>query len=190
MAKKAESTLVNMLISLTAIALVASLALAMVNNATKGPIEEVNKKKIAEAVSKVLPAYESYTIDTVTVETPKGSAQMVRYTAVDKDGQLVGKAMESWDDNGFGGRLSAMVGFDAEGTITGYEILGSSETPGLGAKADQWFQKEGKGNVMGMRPGETELKVKKDGGEVDAITGSTITSRAFCRLIGLAYKAF
>ena len=190
MAKKAESSLKNMLLSLTLIALVASLALALVNNATKGPIEKVNQEKIANAVAKVLPAYKEYTIDTVTVQTPKGDAQMVRYTAVNEAGELVGKAVESFDDNGFGGRLSAMVGFDAEGNVSGYEILASSETPGLGAKADKWFQKDGKGNVIGMNPSSDNITVKKDGGDVDAITGSTITSRAFCRLVATAYNAF
>lgn len=190
MAKKAESTLKNMLLSLTLIALVASLALALVNNVTKGPIEKVNQEKIANAVAKVLPAYKEYTIDTVTVETAKGDAKMVRYTAVDEAGQLVGKAIESFDDNGFGGRISAMVGFDAEGNISGYEILASAETPGLGAKADKWFQKDGKGNVIGLNPANDNITVKKDGGLVDAITGSTITSRAFCRLVSTAYNAF
>lgn len=190
MAKKAQSTLINMLLSLTLIALVASLALALVNNVTKGPIEKVNKEKIAKAVAKVLPQYDNYTVDTVMVETKKGKEPMIRYTAVDAEGNLVGKAMESWDDNGFGGRLSAMVGFDADGNISGYEILASSETPGLGAKADAWFQKDGKGNVIEMNPSSNNITVKKDGGEVDAITGSTITSRAFCRLIATAYSAF
>lgn len=190
MAKKAESTLTNMLLALTLIAFVASLALAFVNKMTKGPIEEVNKKKVAEAVAKVLPKYESYSVDMVAVSTAKGEAIMVRYTAVDAEGNMVGKAVESWDDNGFGGKLTAMVGFDAEGNISGYEVLGSNETPGLGAKADKWFQKEGKGNVIGMNPANNNMTVKKDGGEVDAITGSTITSRAFCRLIATAYEAF
>lgn len=190
MAKKAESTLKNMLLALTLIALVASLALAMVNNVTKGPIEEVNKKKTADAVAKVLPPYNSYTTDTVNVKTDKGDAMVVRYTATDNEGNLVGKAVESFDDNGFGGRLVAMVGFDAEGTITGYEILSSNETPGLGAKADKWFQKDGKGNVIGMNPTQNNITVKKDKGEVDAITGSTITSKAFCRLVATAYEAF
>lgn len=179
-----------MLLSLTIIALVASLALALVNNVTKGPIEKVNQEKIANAVAKVLPAYDSYSVDTVSVETPKGEAQMVRYTAVNAAGELVGKAVESFDDNGFGGRLSAMVGFDAEGNISGYEVLASAETPGLGAKADQWFQKGGKGDVIGKNPSTDNLTVKKDGGQVDAITGSTITSRAFCRLVATAYNAF
>ena len=190
MAKKAESSLKNMLLSLTIIALVASLALALVNNVTKGPIEKVNQEKIANAVAKVLPAYDSYSVDTVSVETPKGEAQMVRYTAVNAAGELVGKAIESFDDNGFGGRLSAMVGFDAEGNISGYEVLASAETPGLGAKANQWFQKGGKGDVIGKNPSTDNLTVKKDGGQVDAITGSTITSRAFCRLVATAYNAF
>ena len=190
MAKKAESSLKNMLLSLTIIALVASLALALVNNVTKGPIEKVNQEKIANAVAKVLPAYDSYSVDTVSVETPKGEAQMVRYTAVNAAGELVGKAVESFDDNGFGGRLSAMVGFDAEGNISGYEVLASAETPGLGAKADQWFQKGGKGDVIGKNPSTDNLTVKKEGGQVDAITGSTITSRAFCRLVATAYNAF
>ena len=190
MAKKAQSTLINMLLSLTLIALVASLALALVNNVTKGPIEKVNKEKIAKAVAKVLPQYDNYTVDTVMVETKKGKEPMIRYTAVDAEGNLVGKAMESWDDNGFGGRLSAMVGFDAEGNISGYEVLASSETPGLGAKADTWFQKDGKGSVVGKNPAKDNITVKKDGGDVDAITGSTITSRAFCRLVATAYSAF
>lgn len=207
MAKKAESTLKNMLLSLTLIALVASLALALVNRMTKGPIEEVNKKKTAEAVEKVLsipdPAdaskmvkiYENYTVDTVeftdTIKGKPNTFTLTRYTATDAEGKMVGKAVESYSDAGFGGRLKAMVGFDAEGNILGYDILESSETPGLGAKADQWFQRDGKGNVIGKNMNEKPLGVTKGGeGDVDAITGSTITSRAFCGLVNTAYKAY
>ena len=82
-----------------------------------------------------------------------------------------------------------MVGFDTEGNIAGYQILETAETPGLGAKAGEWFQKGNKGDVIGMNP-SSELKVKKDGGNVDAISGSTITSRAFCALINNAYQTF
>ena len=77
----------------------------------------------------------------------------------------------------------------AEGNISGYQILETAETPGLGAKAGEWFQKGSKGDVIGMNPAEG-LKVKKDGGQVDAISGSTITSRAFCELINNAYEIF
>lgn len=206
MAKKAESTLKNMLLALTLIALVASLALALVNRMTKGPIEEVNKKKTEEAVEQVLSVpdpsdntkmvkiYEKCVSDTVTfTDTIKGKPTeftLTRYIATDSEGKVVGKAIESYSDAGFGGRLKAMVGFDAEGTVLGYSILESSETPGLGAKADKWFQRDGKGNVIGAVLNEKPLAVKKDKGDVDAITGSTITSRAFCGLVNTAYKAF
>lgn len=193
MAKKAESTLINMLLALTLIAFVASLALALVNKVTVEPIAKVEKEKKANAIKIVLPPFEGEPVcDSVLVEIDAAkhdSVLLPRYTACDANGNLVGRAVETFDKNGFGGKLSAMVGFDADGNITGYEILGSSETPGLGAKADQWFQEGNKGCVIGMNPADG-LQVKKDGGQVDAITGSTITSRAFCRLVNAAYSAF
>ena len=92
--------------------------------------------------------------------------------------------------NGFGGPLEVLVGFDEAGNILGYTILATVETPGLGVKADTWFQKGGKGDIIGKNPGQKELLVTKDGGDIDAITASTITSRAFLNAVNQAYKAF
>ena len=97
-----------------------------------------------------------------------------------------GTAIKVTDPKGFGGALTVMVGLAGDGTILGYKVLESSETPGLGAKAQDWFQKGQKGDVIGKQAGN--LTVSKDGGEVDAITASTITSRAFLRCINEAYK--
>ena len=97
-----------------------------------------------------------------------------------------GTAIKITDPKGFGGALTVMVGLAGDGTILGYKVLESSETPGLGAKAQDWFQKGQKGDVIGKQAGN--LTVSKDGGEVDAITASTITSRAFLRCINEAYK--
>ena len=97
-----------------------------------------------------------------------------------------GTAIKITDPKGFGGALTVMVGLAGDGTILGYKVLESSETPGLGAKAQNWFQKGQKGDVIGKQAGN--LTVSKDGGEVDAITASTITSRAFLRCINEAYK--
>ena len=97
-----------------------------------------------------------------------------------------GTAIKITDPKGFGGALTVMVGLAQDGTILGYKVLESSETPGLGAKAQDWFQKGQKGDVIGKQAGN--LTVSKDGGEVDAITASTITSRAFLRCINEAYK--
>ena len=92
--------------------------------------------------------------------------------------------------NGFGGPLEILVGFDESGDILGYTVLSTVETPGLGVKADTWFQKGGKGDIIGRNPGERELSVTKDGGEIDAITASTITSRALLGAVNAAYHAF
>lgn len=97
-----------------------------------------------------------------------------------------GTAIKVTDPKGFGGALTVMVGLAPDGTVLGYKVLESSETPGLGAKADFWFQEGQKGDIVGKTAGK--LEVSKDGGDVDAITASTITSRAFLRCINAAYK--
>jgi electron transport complex protein RnfG len=182
MAKKAESTLKNMLLSLTAIALVAALALAALNFVTKKPIADAQQKKVTDAISAVLPPFE-----TLKDQTVDGLACHAAYAA---DGSFVGAAIEAGNDKGFGGHLQLMVGFDANGVVSGYQILETHETPGLGAKADQWFQQGSKGCIVGKNPAESNLTVSKDGGDVDAITGSTITSRAFLGIVNEASATF
>ena len=171
-----------MLLSLTIIAVVAAAALAFVSNVTAVPIEQAQKAKKEAAVKAVLPAFEKLEecdIDGVPMLQAEDGTE----------GNLVGMAIESKSNKGFGGDLIAMVGLDAEGSISGYQILETAETPGLGAKAGEWFQQGNKGDVIGKNPSEG-LKVKKDGGDIDAISGSTITSRAFCELINNAYATF
>lgn len=179
MAKKAPSTLPNMLLSLTLIAVVAAAALALVSSITKEPIEQAQQAKEQAAMKAVLPQAESF--------QPTSNADCS--CGFNAAGEQVGMAIKAKSTKGFGGDLVAMVGFDAEGNITGYQILQTAETPGLGAKAGEWFQEGSKGNVIGKNPA-TPLQVSKDGGDVDAISGSTITSRAFCDLINNAYELF
>ena len=182
MAKKAESTLPNMLLSLTAIAIVAAAALAALNGVTKEPIAAAQQAKVENAISAVLPAFDK-------LEDRDVDGHLC-HVGLDAEGNMVGAAIEAGNDKGFGGHLQLMVGFDAQGNVSGYQILETHETPGLGAKADQWFQKDGKGCVIGLKPFENPLSVKKDGGAVDAISGSTITSRAFLMGVGAAYEVF
>ena len=110
------------------------------------------------------------------------------YQVQDAQGKDLGAAVQS-TTMGFGGDLKVLVGFDPEGNILGYTLLEHAETPGLGAKADKWFQKGEKGDIIGKSPAEP-LTVSKDGGQVDAITASTITSRAFLLAVNNAYKAY
>jgi len=112
------------------------------------------------------------------------------YQIKDAQGQDLGAAVES-TSQGFGGDLKILVGFDPKGNILGYTLLEHAETPGLGAKADKWFQKGEKGDIIGKNPATNKLAVTKGGeGEIDAITASTITSRAFLLAVNNAFNAY
>ena len=127
--------------------------------------------------------------DTVSQTDNKGKElSYVIYQVNDAQNQDLGAAVES-TTNGFGGDLKVLVGFDREGRILGYTLLEHQETPGLGAKADVWFQRGEKGDIIGKSPQEP-LIVSKDGGQVEAITASTITTRAFLKAINNAYNAY
>ncbi len=182
MAKKAQSSLPNMLVALTAIALVAAAALAALNGVTKEPIAKAQQAKVENAIKLVIPEFarlEDQTVD--------GHLCHLGYNDA---GEFVGAAVEAGNDNGFGGHLQLMVGYGADGAVHGYQILETHETPGLGAKAADWFQKGGKGDIIGRTPAEASLTVKKDGGDIDAISGSTITSRAFLDAVNEASGVF
>lgn len=178
--KKLESSFTNMVIVLTIISVIAGGTLAYINKVTQEPIAEINAKNLQDGIKKVILGE---TEGTLKVEEPIESEGYLIYHT-DKGTAI--KAIA----NGFGGPLEILVGFDAQGNIMGYTILSTLETPGLGVKADTWFQKDGKGNIIGQNPGEKPLSVKQDGGDIDAITASTITSRAFLSGINEAYKAY
>lgn len=93
--------------------------------------------------------------------------------------------------NGFGGTMRVMVGFAPDGTILGYEVLEHSETPGLGDKSTTWFKNADKpGQCIIGRQATGNFTVSKDGGDVDAITAATISSRAFLKAVNDAYAQF
>jgi electron transport complex, RnfABCDGE type, G subunit len=205
--KKLESNIVNMAIVLTVIAVVAGGLLAWVNNVTSGPIEQINNQAIENGIKSVILGDRDIEF---RVEEPTESDGFIFHNVYDMSDNLIGTAVESTDKNGFGGALKIMVGFDPEGVILGYEVLEHSETPGLGAQANGWFRqksgevkeqstvttvllgapgKPGNHNIIGMNPGDDMMIVSKDGGDVDAITASTITSKAFLRAVNAAYKA-
>ncbi|MGN0232971.1 MAG: RnfABCDGE type electron transport complex subunit G [Bacteroidaceae bacterium] len=175
--KKLESTWYNMVGVLTVIAVVAGIALASVNSITREPIAAINKQTLDNGIKAVLQS-ESLTVQTID----SLASDVIVYRTTN------GNAVQVTDKKGFGGDLTVLVGFADDGSIMGYQVLQSSETPGLGAKADTWFR-EGNGSIIGRNPGNENLTVKKDGGDVDAITASTITSRAFLRCVNNAYKA-
>ena len=189
--KKIESSLTNMVLVLTGVAVIMGAVLALVNNVTSGPIAEQKSKALADGIKAVLVCNDLIVTktDTVSQNDTKGKEHTyIIYQAADAKGKNLGAAVES-TTSGFGGDLKVLVGFDADGKILGYTLLEHAETPGLGAKADKWFQRGEKGDIIGKTPTEP-LTVSKDGGQVDAITASTITSRAFLLAVNNAYHAY
>lgn len=167
----AKSTLKNMVLCLFGTTFICSAVLAGVYAVTKEPIEETNKAILTASISKVLPEGGEIS-DAQTCEV--GGQPSECWFSM-KDGQMVGVAVKS-TVVGFGGPLTIMVGILPDGTIYNTSVLSHSETPGLGAKCtDENFF----GQFKGWNPEQKKLLVKKDGGDVDAITASTITSRAY-----------
>lgn len=179
-----------MLLSLTGICVVAGAILASVNEATLEPIAASKAAALESAIKMVVPEFDN----TPTAESymaVTGDGDSLRIYPAKKGGELVGAAVESNTMNGFSGEIRVIVGFDKEGTLYNYSVLQHSETPGLGSKMQEWFRTD-KNNqsVIGRKLSEGELKVSKDGGNVDAITAATISSRAFLNAVNRAYSAY
>lgn len=183
--KKLKSTWYNMAGVLTGIALVAGAALASVNELTKDTIQQLKEKSEQDAIAQVLGGGDVQVQQTDTVTY--NDCNYIVMNAGEK-----GVAVKAVDPQNasFGGGLTIMVGIDPNGVVLGYSILETHETPGLGAKANEWFQKGQKGDIIGRNLTEKKLVVSKDGGDVDAITASTITSRAFLRAVNAANQAY
>ncbi|MCD4684056.1 MAG: RnfABCDGE type electron transport complex subunit G [Bacteroidales bacterium] len=182
MAKK-ESSFINMVLTLFVVTAVAALALGGVYNITKEPIAIAKRLKIERAIGEVLPEFDS------VVETkilPEGGKDSLTFYEASKQGEVVGTAIRTYTDNGFSGRFWIMVGFVNGDVISGTSVLEHKETPGLGDKMDK-SKAEWSRQFDGKNMNEFKLLVTKDGGDVDAITAATISSRAFCDAAQRAY---
>ena len=189
--KKLESTLTNMVVVLVAVAVITGALLAWVNHVTEAPIKAQDEIALANGIKEVMCTDDLQVTadDEVKQEFEGKELTFIVHKTADKSGKFLGAAVES-TTLGFGGDLKVLVGFDAEGKVLGYTILQAAETPGLGAKADKWFQKDGKGSIVGRQIADKPLAVNKDGGDIDAITASTITSRAFLKAVNQAYLVY
>ena len=98
----------------------------------------------------------------------------------------MGYAVKTFTDKGFGGHVEMMAGFLPDGTIYNVIVLQHKETPGLGTKmTEPKFSNQ----FLGKNPASFKLKVKKDGGQVDAITAATVSSRAYCDALQRAFDS-
>lgn len=178
----AKSTFGNMVLVLSGICLVCSALLGTVYAVTKAPIEASEIQKVNAAIAAVTPSFDN--VPSEAVQEVEGGQI---YTAT-QGGQPVGYAIKV-SVGGFGGPLQLMVGFTPDGTVYNTSVISHSETPGLGAKiVDENIAP--RVQVKGKNPAVNNIAVRKDGGEIDAITASTITSRAFLKGVNAAYEVF
>ncbi len=172
----AQSTLKNMALCLTLVCLICSAVLGVAYAVTLEPVKAAQTAKTVKAVAKVLPEFEGEVKEqSVTFE-----GMEYTYYATESGYAIISVV------NGFGGPVSVMVGVTPDGKVYNTSVISHSETPGLGAKCqnDEAFL----GQFRGLDPASTRLAVTKDGGDIDAITASTITSRAYTLAVANAVK--
>lgn len=179
-----KSSLKNMVLVLFCITLISSACVGLVNMITVDPIAKAKEAAVKTALAQVLPEFDA----TEKSEHTADELLILAYKAT-KGGKVVGYAIETATKNGFSGLVKMMVGFDTKGTILNVNVLEQNETPGLGAKMTE----EGNpllASIQGKEASKVNLTVKKDGGDVDALTAATISSRAYAEAVARAYEVF
>lgn len=169
-----------------AVSLTAAVLLTLVHEVTKKPIQEARERLIAESIKNVIATEFDNDPFAEKITVRRDNTRYTLYPARNK-GYVTSIVMQSSSNKGFGGRMDVIVGFLLDGTVSGYKVIAHKETPGLGSKVGEAaFQK----NVIGRSPALESFKLRQDGGEVDAVTGATISSRALLDAIQRAYRGY
>ena len=184
---KKKSTFINMMMSLLVITLISGLVLGFVNDLTIGPIAEAKLERKINALKLVLPKFDNNPVEELKLVRSEQAKDSIEIYPAFLNSEFVGLAIMGSSEKGFSGLIKIMVGFDPNGEIKNIVVLEQKETPGLGTKIkDVKFIEQYKNKD----PSSFNLKVTKDGGEVDALTGATISSRAFSEAVQMAYDVF
>lgn len=176
-----------MVLSLLVITFVAGAVVGVAYTVTKDPIAAAKRVKTTGALARVLRDFDNDPSQDTVSMVLDGIPIMVHIGK--QGGTVTGYAVETMTRAGYGGEIRMMVGFLPDGEIYNIEVIQHNETPGLGSKiADP-------GNPLlvsfvGNTPSNLRMSVRKDGGDIDAITASTISSRAYIDAVQRAYTAF
>ena len=184
---KKESSFLNMLVTLLIITIIAGLSLGFINEVTKKPKAKAKLERKIKALKLVLPEFTNNPVkDIILVKSEKVKDSIEIYPALNNN-KKVGKAIVGSSNKGFSGLIKLIVGFRQDGVIQDIVVLEQKETPGLGTKMkDEKYLKQ----YREKNPTNYNLKVKKDGGQIDALTGATISSRAFSEAVLMAHGEF
>lgn len=184
---KKKDTFMNMVISLFVITIISGFSLGYVNQLTEQPIKDAKVAKKTNAIKLVLPVFDNKPVEDVVLIKAGNVKDSIEVYPAFANSEFVGAAVIGSSEKGFSGLVKLMIGFKASGEIQNIEVLEQKETPGLGTKMkDEKFLQQFKDK----NPSTYNLKVKKDGGEVDALTGATISTRAFTEATQMAYDEF
>ena len=187
MKKQSKKKMIAPIVVLFGIAVISAFVLGKVHQKTLAPIQEAKDAQELAAISEVVNEFDNDPFaEQMIITTQNKKHKLIMYPAR-KDGQLNSVAIKTYTNTGFGGRIELMAGFNADGSIKSFKIISAHETPGLGSKVDEpKFKKQ----FNGFHPQRQILKVRQDGGEIDAVTAATISSRAVLRAIARAFDAF
>jgi Na+-translocating ferredoxin:NAD+ oxidoreductase subunit G len=181
--KRLSSTLPNMFIVLTVISLVSASALAVTYAVTEPILAEQARQRRIQAVAEVVPEFDNAPTEESFFAARDENTELF---PARRGEERVGTAVRTRTDSGYGGTIELMVGFDAEGRVSGVTVLRHQETPGLGARiTDDAFREQ----FVGLLPAREPVAVTEDGGSVDAITAATISSRAVANAVQRGWKA-
>ncbi len=176
--------ILRLMLVLTTTCFVAALALSQVYQLTEEPIAHQKRLEVLRAIRAVLPNIDNEP-DKDVIRLPcgkisPGESKEVTFFRGRVSGELAGVAFIVESREGYGGRIEIMLGVDPRGRILGIEILSHLETPGLGNKITQ---KPFRQQFVGKNLKNTKWAVRKDGGDIDQITGATISPRAVVKAV-------
>jgi electron transport complex protein RnfG len=191
---KEDTSFKKMVLALFLVSAIASTSLGIIYALTKETISEARKLQKQNAIKTVLPDFDNDPLE--KIDKRSVDADTLYFYYAQENGEWIGTAVETFTNKGFSGKFKLMVSFTPDGKIYNISVLEHHETPGLGDKIekekslDKSTGKSWSSQFEGKDPAEFRLAVKKDGGDVDAITAATISSRAFCDAVQRAYDEF
>jgi len=185
-----QSSGFNMVRALTLFCIAAAGIVTAAYEYTREPIAAAQAAAVQQAIRAVAPPFDNDpTAEAYYAPTSDGDSLLIYPARM--NGAWVGAAVESYSLKGFSGEIQVMVGFDTAGIVTNYAVVAHAETPGLGSRMQEWFRAtKNSQSVIGRSPASNALRVTKDGGDIDAITAATISSRAFLDAINRAASAY
>ena len=183
--------IIKLALVLLAVAAVIALVLGFVNDITEGPIKAYNDNKTAEAYSNVMDGYKTEEAEVLYDMNDPALADVQK--TIEPDGTTITKLVQTpagyvaeTEFSGAQGMITMVIGLDNDLKCTGIYVTKHSETSGLGAKAAETSEGAWRDNLLGQGDG---LKLTSAGGEVNAISGATITSTAVVKEVQTVINA-